>query len=90
MTVGTLRLVALCDLGDYVHLSPEELERHMAFTQKRLYLKCIVADQVHDLGELVSYVGHARAAEINPMPVLHFYARRLRQFRIRHKFYECF
>jgi len=42
------------------------------------------------VSHLVAYAQAARKSGSDPLPTIRFCAGGIRQFRIRHKFYECF
>ena len=85
--VGVVRLVALGDLGDYCHLSPEELDKHLERTWIRLGHRDYIRRKMFALGE------YLRACEFQGMPPLRctvsLLARKIREYRTEHKFYAC-
>ena len=85
--MGVVRLVALGDLGDYCHLSPEGLEEHLEQTWIRLGHRDYIRRKLFVLNE------YLRACEFQGVAPLRctvsLLARKIREYRTKHKFYDC-
>jgi hypothetical protein len=85
--MGVVRLVALCDLGDYCHLSPEELEEHLERTWIRLGHRDYIRRKLSAIWE---YLAVCESQGLPPLRcTVGFLARKIRAYRTEHHFYDC-
>ena len=85
--MGVVRLVALGDLGDYCHLSPEGLEEHLEQTWIRLGHRDYIRRKLFALDD------YLRACEFMGLPPLRctvsWLARKIRDYRTENHYYDC-
>jgi len=85
--MGVVRLVALGDLGDYCHSSPEELEAHL----ERIWILIGHRDYIRrKLSAIRKYLAACAFMGLPPLRcAVSLLAWKIRKYRVANKFYDC-